>query len=527
MSENARKRTTPLFKGQKTHAISLEEWQLLEKKIKIMGDLVTHEKVMAALREMAQCPTGRRQIREIIASDQVFPVECSKERDAELSQMGVAGYNQKKVLMHYPSKVRTYTGKTCVHSKYIDDPKQFGAILLHEMLHQRQSLDLPESSVIADMETQALSAQLGIELGNDKDNCVSYRQSYAQNLRKWRAIMRGELPRPDWAPPFEVIEQGNMSDDEYAKLKKVAENEYIKQMAADELQAQFMADFTMSRTAMNNGDFSMGVPSYDGIRTHLFYDSYGVKKDLRDMTLSPELKSYLKERYPALDIAKVEKHTQELHAEYFELDSVLTQLSGKLEKSLSPQMNLKERVIAVKQCIRELACSKEAKKILAEETMDLFTNNRSLSDPKEIIGLLRQNLNTTYSHADARAEIQAKGVDEIVRNMLQQTSYLEIVKYVAKRSDLSTSAKLYQFAEIVRWHKEQYPETDKVTAKERREMLAVIRKTTGLDGLPLVQNGDSLQDSLRSSSGGAVQETKEEDVLAVASMNRNFNNRLA
>ncbi len=492
---------TPLFKGDTYHPITEEEWRKLEAKIKVQGELASHEKVMAALRMMAKCSTGRQQIREIIASNETFPVEVSKEADAEIERRGAAGFNQKQVVVHPNGYHETISAKTSVHSKYLDNPEFLGMTLLHEFLHQRQPVDLPHSSIILDMETQALNKQLSMELNSDKSECASYRQSYAQNLRYWRAVMDGKLPKPAWAPDFEVIEQGNLSNQEYATLKKVAMDRYIHKMASEEAQAQFMADFTMSRFSMNNGDFSMYVPSYAGIRTNLFYDAAGISDNLRKMAMTPSAQSYFKNRYPALDMEKVERHARELNAEYFEIDSALKQLAGKLNGALSSQLSFEERIKVSANCIRGLNCSKEAKKILSEELIELFSSDRSLSNSDKIIAQLQRNLKTTYSHEDGKREVQEKGVDEETRRIVQAESYLEAVEYVAGRRDLSTSAKLYQFAEIVRWHKERYPETDAQVAKERTQMLQIVRQSTGLEGLPSIQGEFTLQKALRSSSG--------------------------
>ncbi len=528
MSENFRNMGKPLFKGQKTHAITPEEWEILQKKIRVTGDLISLEQVMNALKTMADYPTGRQQIREIIASEQIFPVNCSKEADAKVEEYGVAGFNQRQVVTEaYTGIVQSVTGETFIHSKYIGNTKLFATILLHEMMHQRQSTNLPRSSIICDMETQALSAQLGAEIADERTECASYRQSYAQNMRKWRLIVDKKWPKPDWAPPFEPMEQGSMSDEEYARFVKAAQNDYIKQMAADETQAQFMADFTMSRSALNNGDFSMPVPSYEGIRTHLFYDSYGIRENLQTMILSDYVKEHLKSKYPALDIEKIDQHTRELNAEYFGLDKAVSLLTEKLQSTLTSQMSFKERVTSASKCIRELDCDKETKKILAEEMMEVFTQNREISDAKEISSILQRNLKTSYSHEDANREIDETGVDADVRRVLDETnSYLETVKYIANRSDIGPSAKLHQFAEVIRLHKEQYPEAEKSVLQERKEMLRIIRKETGLDGLPLIQNGLSLTETLRLSSESLIAQNdieKEENMP----LNKTQNSRMA
>ncbi len=493
--------TTPLFRGQNNHNLSEAEWRALEQKLRLSGDLIQRDKIMASLRLMATYPMGRLQLRQIIASNQVFQIESSTAGDKTCQQNFAGGYNDKD--------------KTVVYSKLLDNPKALGTVLLHEMMHQRQPRILPANSIIYDMEPQAIDAQLGIEIGGIPEECASYRQSYDINVQNWRDIVAGRKPKPSWAPAFEPIIPSHLSYTQQEKLRREALEGYITQMATMETQAQYMEDFTLSRQSIANGDFSLAVPSYANLRSHGFYDSDSVRRGLTQFRLDEASKGYLRQKYPALDVAKVDRHIDELNSEHAELHNAIGSLVTSLKGKIVPGMTVKEMAKITSASIRKLNCSRDSKRILSEEMMEFFVRNKNNVNIEQISSHLYDSFKETYYHSDGYLEIKRKGIDKEIDKLWDKAQdegknpYRAAFDYVAHHDNLSVSARWYQLSEIIRWHKNQYPETTGEKAEFREQLIKEMRQIIGLQGLPIVQNETGLQDVLRSSSDGRVVETEE------------------
>ncbi len=286
-----------LFKGQQNHLMTESELNQVLLKMDIqMSDPQKKETIIRSLRKMAEYPTGRKQLRQIINSPiQRFRIECSPETDAICMQYRGGGF---------------YDGKRiAIHSKYFrgnDVEINIGYSLLHELLHNRQ-ITFP-NRMLADMETQALDAQMRFEM-----NCVgnqSYNESYNKNYQDWEEILAGKRAKPAWAPAFEPID--NLTPEQLQDAQKA----YIQQMASLTTQAQFMEDFVISHQSMRQGDFSMPVPDYNNINHHLFYDSHSILQKNCDFTITPEITAYLQKNYPALNISKVQFNAAALTFEH-------------------------------------------------------------------------------------------------------------------------------------------------------------------------------------------------------------------
>ncbi len=287
------------FKGQQNHPLTEDEFNfLVTQKLDIQTD--TYQKrqiIINSLRKMAEFPTGRIQLRQIMYSSiPKFRIECNTACDAICdARRGDAFFDGTKVALHS----RKFNGS--------DVLENVGSALLHEMLHNRQSQTFG-NAILGDMETQALTAQLSFEMNMSKNQ--SYYESYEYNRKIWQDVLDGKRARPTWSPPFEPVI--GLSEVQIQEAKEA----YIHQMASTQTQAQFMQDFMMSHQAMIDGEFSMPVTDYQGINCHLFYDSYAIKYDCSDFNIAPEMVHYLQSTYPALDVNKIKLYSQQLATEH-------------------------------------------------------------------------------------------------------------------------------------------------------------------------------------------------------------------
>ncbi len=494
----------PLFKGQKNHGLSHVEWQALESKLRFSGDLIQADKIMNALRLMANYPTGRAQLREIIASEQIFKIESSTQGNTICDKNFAGGFNDRR--------------KTTIHSSLLDKSELLGPVLLHEMMHQRQPGILPLNPIIYDMEPQALDIQLTMEIGNTAGACASYRQSYEYNVQKWHDIIEGKRSKPAWAPLFVPTIPQNISTLCRQQLEQEAANAYIAQMAMLETQAQYMEDFTLSRQSIAAGDFSLPMPSYENLRSHGFYDSDAVRRGLTDFRLSASTKRYFRQTYPALNVEKVTRHVAEVHAEYDELHNAMSQLVKSLNGQIVPGMNVKEIARVASRNIRGLTCSKETKTILSNEMVNFFIQYRSGITPAKISQYLQERFKETYYHSDGRLEIKTKGIDKKIDALWKNAEkegrnpYKATFDFVAHHSNLSVSAKWYQLSEIIKWHKNQYPETIGEKAQFRADLIKQMRRIIKMEGLPIVRNETGLQEALRLSCEKQINETHASEI---------------
>ncbi len=504
-SASSQNMTVPLFKGQVSHSLSDKEWQRLRQKFQFSGDKMRSDKIMVALRLMGEYPTGRAQLREIIASNQIFKIECSRAGDMQCQKNYAGGYNE--------------MGKTVVNSQMYDKPQQLGSVLLHELLHQRQPRILPMNPVIYDMETQALDIQLGLEMNSKVEECASYRQSYEKNLQKWREIRSGKRAKPAWAPDFVPVNiPATGSSLNRQQLLKQAESAYITQMATMETHAQYMEDFTASRQSISRGDFSLPVPSYESLRSNGFYDGDAIRRGLTTFRLSNAAKQYLHQQYPALNVSKVSAHADEIDVEHHGLNQTIDELKACLSSKITSGMTKVQVLKATSQSIKELNCEARVKRMLSTELVDLFREIKTVPNVKQIVTHLQNRYNETYRHSDGYMEIKEKRIDKQVNDIWQkaeknnQNPYKVTFDFVANYQNLSTSAKWYQMAQIIKWHKNQYPEQTGAQADFRENMILQMRQILGSKGLPIVQNTSGLRDMLHQSSGGNLIDVSQSDL---------------
>lgn len=226
MAESPKK----LFKGQNTHPLSQAEKQAFWKKLKFKPMVTTAERkiILEAVKEMMECPTGREQIRKVVATKEPF---YNIETIKNLGNMAISNASAKTVAFNKDS---------------LKDIKETGNSLLHELLHQRQnticdyngSLNVDQTAGLAtlfDSETMALSQQLYIEAGQDVD--IMYKKAYEKNIEKWRQVADGKQPLPKNVPA--LIYEPNLT----AAEKEQAKEEYAKLLASLECRGTATKEF--------------------------------------------------------------------------------------------------------------------------------------------------------------------------------------------------------------------------------------------------------------------------------------------
>ena len=217
-----------LFKGQNNHPLSPAEKKAFAQKFQFDEGTSPDEKkkVYAALKEMMNYPTGREQIRQIIA----YEKKAYTIKVENLSSYGSSAEGLNKIY---------------ISRGVLDDPKQCGSTLLHEFIHQRQKYPLYTDNMNVDQiagyelliesETQALNVQLQTEENYNIDRM--YQESYEKNLAKWRKIAAGEQKRPQGIPPL-VYARG-LTDAEKAQAREA----YAQQLASLETRAIAIKEF--------------------------------------------------------------------------------------------------------------------------------------------------------------------------------------------------------------------------------------------------------------------------------------------
>ncbi len=288
-----------LFVGQTGHALTAQEIQQLQDKINMWFlDDKYEAPVLAAFQEMMKYPTGREQIRQIIAhSDYQFYIRSGAGVDKYCTKNNVSGYNG-----GWATSVPSFILNS--------DRMTLGRVLLHEILHDRSYSERPVGNfLLADAETQALNAQLDLETNMDSNS--AYQLSYQINLKKWAQIVaKNGVDKPNWAFDFKPVK--GLSPEELKQAKAC----YIQQMAAMETRTQIMEDFYAPRIALNR-EPSLPVRSYELLEDSLYYDSLDVQeRRLLKSQLPEDMVTYLKKYYPSLDIPKMKRHASELYAEH-------------------------------------------------------------------------------------------------------------------------------------------------------------------------------------------------------------------
>ncbi len=299
----------PYFNGQTSHPLTEQEINAFWAKIDFGN---THpefvKRIKAGLEEMMKLPTGREQIRRILADPKPqFKIKAATLQNA-------AGNNDGSVTRIGANELNCFAYPSDVKNFYI------GCIALHEMLHEQAfeewSNDAGNSYMLGDIETQALNSQLACEFyqqrgeGNEYflSSCAgsvgadrAYMQSYQINRDKWFDILNGNQPKPDWAPALPNLTGLN------AQERWRACEAYASQMAAMETRAQYMMDYYTPLSEPTRG--AMPVRSFDGLHTSLWYGSTLDTKHSPVEALSAKYKEYLQRMYPALDIDEIERRS--------------------------------------------------------------------------------------------------------------------------------------------------------------------------------------------------------------------------
>ncbi len=494
----SRRSGSPLFQGQTTHPLTQRELEIVLSKLNISATPEHKQMMIAAIRTVAETPTGRVQLREIMNSPiQTFDIICNEEGDAECLRISAGGfYNENQGIV--------------ISSHILEGKKrleQTGHVLLHELLHNRQSVPMG-NSLLADMETQALSWQLSHEMGV---GTPSYQKSYETVVEKWRRIVEGKdpqnFPRPDWAPPFEPMP--GLS----ATQLRQAREEYVQQMAAQEVQALAMQDFVMSRGETMRGEFSMAVPDYDALARGIVYSSNAVRDNKTNFNMTPDQLEYLKRQYPALDMGKVQESMNELGSEY--AATKREQLKSKSTWSLIgnfftfPFRFLKTWGMGVWTAVSNLFSSEEraAEKTAAyEAVVKDFEDNSPAESVRGImvkgtdwlnnlfVSNQEANWREKYAEFSMHTEVLAEVKDKKMWDKICAVEGENQGDLLQKRfdcvmdSDISLAGKIFLLSHLFADHQKLYPDLNSPEGAVRAELIQALRERSGVDGLPLVQN---------------------------------------
>lgn len=228
--------TKQLFEGQTNHPLSEAEIETFFFKVelrsfasfraRVFSGRETRQRVIdffkKGLEKMMKTPTGREQVREIIASKDEYRV------------WGVNKPNDPHTHAYIePGSLDVYVNLASVVE---GNPAKVGQFILHELLHQRQKVTGKESKVLADCETYALTFQLDTEAKNLSH--PQYQKSFEYNKRKWKRIAQsGRYPNGFNGLRFKPIQ--GLSQAELIE----AQEQYAHQMASLETRAEATKDF--------------------------------------------------------------------------------------------------------------------------------------------------------------------------------------------------------------------------------------------------------------------------------------------
>ncbi len=254
--------TEPMFAGQDTHPLSQDEMKAFYARLDIRDNKT---KIKAAFVELAKTPTGREQMREIINAepkDRKFIIE---DEDVD-EKFGGAYFAD--------------VDRIAIPDKAVDEctKEQLGNLLLHELSHARY-VSVNTTMLFADAETQALTAQLGVET---KDECSDtvYRKNYQDNLKEWRLIAEGKKQPPKWAKNLPFKYQPSAAEKESGKNDPVrvakAREMYARKMASMQTRTAFMEDFYSSENSLAKGYKSSKRFSYAGLGSTYLYRKHEI-----------------------------------------------------------------------------------------------------------------------------------------------------------------------------------------------------------------------------------------------------------
>ncbi len=266
MSDNFLGKATPhqVYVGQTSHALTRDELRQLMRKIDVQSFPFSwnESQIKGALKEIAKTATGAQQLREII----------NHPRDKFTVTSGLL-YGTDKLL-----ESRGFLGKCdfseergiSIHSDMLEYPHLAGEILLHELMHARQTAhDMEINNVLADAETQALSTQLAIERPADQERSkyekenINYRKSYEYNYAKWHK---------------QLVAKGYSAE---------ACKAYAHDITSKETRAQYIKDF------VGNPDSTQTALKYPCKSPRNFYKKDTIHQALKS---APPKKPYISEK---------------------------------------------------------------------------------------------------------------------------------------------------------------------------------------------------------------------------------------
>ncbi len=265
--------TEPMFAGQDTHPLTREEKKAFLRRLDYPEAFTdADDKIEAAFDEMAQTPTGREQMREIINAepkDRKFKINVG-----EVENGAHGKYDSEHDCVTIPEKTLEA------------NPQQLGETLLHELSHANH-MSVNTTKLFSDCETQAVSAQLDAE-SNPPIGDVIYNKNYQNNLKEWRSIAEGKKDPPKWAKdmPFEyqpsAAEKESGQNDPVREAK--AREMYARKMASLETRSDRIEDMYSSDKSLEKGYKSSDTYSYGTLESTLDYTQQEVQNEgFRDL----------------------------------------------------------------------------------------------------------------------------------------------------------------------------------------------------------------------------------------------------
>ncbi len=499
----------PLFEGHNTYPLTDNEWHtLIHKKLNIITETPEQkEQIIAGLTQMKNNELNNLYLRQILNSDQPFNIICNTASDKILDKEKAVGmqsvvrtFSIRRLLTN-----NTNNDRILIHSGKLDDPEQCGQILIHEAIHQMQPLNMKVNPVLADMETQAFDELT--ELSSDSRWDI-FLESGKKIYQKWSNVVAGTEPLPKWAFPFKPKE--GLTDDERMQARIA----YITQMTYQEMQANLMQDFLMSRQAVHQGKFSLKNQSYQILADSLSYNSRVIEKKCSDFTISDETVDYLKQQYPALDVEKVKERMSELSAEH-EIAQKLADLPRQLKRNIEPVTTDWGIAFRTKKIddeyFKKLADNLSTILNLSPQAREVLKNIPPQEIQKELARII-------YTHpAFKNPDKATSGSTFFQANIFDNRSNMELIEklcdieiqavenkgnalkeqtdFIINHPNLNENDKLFYFSSLIDRHKSKYPEKNSDEGKNRAEIIKNARQRFGIN-LPIVQNETNTLDTL-------------------------------
>lgn len=453
-----------LFAGQTNHKLTENEKKLFGEKIDVSecdpSDCIKLCQSVESMLENSE--TAREQARQIIASPRKsFKIVISPEADEEMDENSCIGRSNLE------------TGICYIHSCLLSHPLA-AETMFHEILHQRQPSSC-DNLLFADAETHALSSQLIAEYKTDQfvqnfpqPKDFGYIKSYEKNREKWKQIVLGELPKPDWAPALRY--RPGLTQKEQQKATEL----YVSQMASMETRTQYMEDFFASQQDLKNGKISSANYSYHNLAAQRSYDSESVESQQFNLKHLYSAIKDLKKRYPSLNDKKMRQTARTLQKEYQKKNkSSLHQIlnsSNVQQGGVTPI----EQISFVNSLQADLKYRFVSKEVYAKQVISKAkSKNWSIHDK---VGMI-------LSFANVQSDID-----------LESLIYQETLKMVLSDSNLNINEKLFIGANVIAAHQSKYPDRNPA----RDSMIRMMNKEIGIQA-PYVCKKSMLQKQLENS----------------------------